>query len=93
MIGDFLELAMLICFGISWPVAAFKAWKARTAKGQTVVLYYLLMLGYLCGIAAKIITHQITFVLAAYLFNFAMVGLNGILYYRNRALDLRFVRE
>jgi hypothetical protein len=93
MIGDFLELSMLICFGISWPVAAIKAWKARTAKGNTVLLYYLLMVGYLLGIAAKIVNHQVTFVLGAYGFNFLMVGVNCVLYYRNHAFDLRVVSK
>ena len=31
----FLEAIMLVCFGLSWPINAMKAWKARTAVGTS----------------------------------------------------------
>lgn len=78
---------MLICFGLSWPVAAARQIRAKTAKGASVFFYFIIMAGYLCGIAAKIVNGNITYVLGMYSLNFLMVGFNVLLYYRNRALD------
>jgi hypothetical protein len=87
MLGSILEIAMLVCFGMSWPINAYKAWQAKTAKGANLVFYLVIMLGYACGIASKFATHNVTFVLAAYLFNFILVGFNVGIYFRNRNLD------
>lgn len=85
--GSLLETTMLICFGFSWPLNVIKAYKARTAKGTSLPFILLIIAGYIAGIAAKIITHQINYVLIAYLLNLAIVSLNVILYFRNAALD------
>lgn len=85
--GSILETTMLICFGFSWPLNVIKAYKARTAKGTSLPFILLIIAGYIAGIAAKIITHQINYVLIAYLLNLAIVSLNVILYFRNAALD------
>lgn len=78
---------MLICFGLSWPVAAVKQLRAKTARGASVFFYFIIMAGYLFGIAAKIVNHNLTYVLGMYALNFLMVGFNVILYYRNRSFD------
>lgn len=31
-IAGVLEMLMVVCFGISWPINISKAWNARTAK-------------------------------------------------------------
>jgi len=87
MIGNLLETCMLICFGLSWPVAAVKQLRAKTAKGASVFFYFIIMAGYLCGIAAKIANANVTYVIAIYGLNFLMVGFNVLLYFRNRAFD------
>ena len=48
---DLLEAVMIICFGISWPLNIVKAWKARTAKGTSVLFYLFIFMGYIAGIA------------------------------------------
>lgn len=78
---------MLICFGISWPLNLVKAYKARTAKGTSLAFILLIITGYLAGIAAKLVSGNINYVLAAYLFNLVAVSLNLAVYFRNASLD------
>lgn len=85
--GSILESIMLICFGLSWPLNVIKAYKARTAKGTSLPFILLIIFGYIAGTTAKIITHQINYVLIVYLINLAIVTLNLVVYFRNVALD------
>jgi len=85
--GAILETTMLLCFGFSWPLNVIKAYKARTAKGTSLPFILLIVTGYVAGITAKIITHQITYVLIAYILNLAIVSLNILVYFRNVSLD------
>ena len=50
--ANFLEVMMVVLFGISWPLNIAKAWKARSAKGSSVLFYYFIWAGYLFGIAS-----------------------------------------
>ena len=85
--GSILETIMLVCFGFSWPLNVIKAYKARTAKGTSLPFILLIIMGYISGISAKIISGQINYVLIAYIINLAIVSLNVIVYFRNTALD------
>ncbi len=85
--GSILETAMLVCFGISWPLNVIKAYRARTAKGSSLPFILMIMVGYVAGITAKVISGQTNYVLAAYILNLAIVSLNLIIYFRNVALD------
>ena len=85
--GSLLEAVMMLCFGLSWPINVIKAYKARTAKGTSLPFILLITFGYLAGITAKIVTGQINYVLAVYLFNLVVVALNIAVYFRNAALD------
>lgn len=85
--GQILEAGMLICFGISWPMNALSAWRAKTAKGTSPQFLTLITVGYLMGIAAKIVSGQITWVLAVYVMNLAFLAVNWAIYVRNRRLD------
>lgn len=85
--GSIFETVMLVCFGFSWPLNVIKAYRARTARGSSLPFIILIIVGYIAGITAKVITHQITYVLAAYIINLAIVMLNLIVYFRNVALD------
>lgn len=95
--ANILEMAMMICFGLSWPVNIIKAIKAKTAKGTSVFFYYFIDLGYLAGIAAKFIKAAQGapgpwYVLFFYFLNFFMVLAGIIIYYRNKKLDKAFSR-
>ena len=91
--GSILETAMLLCFGFSWPLNVIKSYKAGTTKGTSLPFILLIITGYVAGITAKVVNHQITYVLAAYILNLAIVSLNMIVYFRNLALDKRRVQE
>jgi len=86
-LGPIFESVMIICFGVSWPLSVIKSWKSRTAKGKSLVFLLAILVGYLSGIAGKIITGNITYVIAFYIFNVVMVTADICLYFRNRKLD------
>lgn len=85
--GSILETVMLLCFGFSWPLNVMKAYKAKTAKGTSLPFIMLIIIGYIAGISAKLISGQINYVLIAYILNLAIVSLNVIVYFRNVSLD------
>ena len=53
----------------------------------------LIIFGYLCGIAAKIIAGKINYVLIVYFFNLFAVSLNLVVYFRNRKIDQQMHRH
>lgn len=85
--SSIFETIMLVCFGFSWPMNVIKAYKARTAKSTSLPFIILIISGYIAGIAAKIISGQINYVLVVYFINLAIVSLNVVVYIRNRRLD------
>ena len=85
--GSILETVMLVCFGFSWPLNVMKAYRAKTAKGTSLPFIMLIIIGYIAGISAKLISGQINYVLIAYILNLAIVSLNLIVYFRNVSLD------
>lgn len=85
--GSILETVMLLCFGFSWPMNLIKAYNAKTAKGTSLPFILLIIIGYVAGITAKIVTGQTNYVLAAYVLNLAIVLLNLVIYFRNSTLD------
>ena len=85
--GSILETVMLVCFGFSWPLNVIKTYRAKTAKGTSLLFILLIITGYIAGISAKLISGQINYVLIAYILNLAIVSLNVIVYFRNVSLD------
>ncbi len=79
-----LESIMLICFGISWPVSVYKSATAKTTKGKSLVFMLAIIVGYLAGIAGKILDGQLTYVLALYIVNLAFVSVDLVLYFVNK---------
>ena len=84
-----LEALMLLSFGLSWPINAVNAWKARTAKGTSPLFLALITFGYIAGTAAKFVGHNINWVLGVYLFNLAALVVNDLIYVHNCHLDAR----
>ena len=89
---EILEIAMLICFGFSWPLNVIKSYKARTAKGKSLPFLLLIITGYIAGIASKFVNPAFDFaekwyVLFFYFLNLFMVSVDLVLYFRNRMLD------
>ncbi|MBQ6524469.1 MAG: hypothetical protein IJI12_07400 [Atopobiaceae bacterium] len=85
--ASFLEALMLMSFGLSWPINAINAWKARTAKGTSPAFLALITFGYVAGIAAKFVGNNINWVVGVYLFNLAALVVNDLIYLRNCRLD------
>ena len=81
------ETIMLVCFGLSWPINVVKAYNARTAKATSLPFILLILIGYIAGITAKIVSDQMNYVFIVYLINLAIVMLNILVYFRNVALD------
>ncbi|MDR1465983.1 MAG: hypothetical protein LBJ11_11890 [Oscillospiraceae bacterium] len=82
-----LEAAMVLCFGLSWPMSLLKSWRGRTAKGKSLPFLLAIDLGYVAGIAAKLLAGSVSYVLVFYMVNFLMVSADVALYFRNRTLD------
>ena len=91
--GSILETVMLVCFGFSWPLNVIKAYKAKTAKGTSLPFIMLIIIGYIAGISAKLMSGQINYVLIAYILNLAIVSLNVIVYFRNVSLDKKRLQD
>ena len=87
MAAAVLEAIMLVCFGLSWPINAMKAWKSGTAVGTSWMFLGLITLGYVAGIAAKFVGGNVNWVLAVYFLNLAALVANWLIYARNRRLD------
>lgn len=85
--SEFLEACMVVSFGISWPMNIIKSLRTRSAKGKSLPFLLFIFAGYICGIASKLLSGNITYVFAFYVLNLLMVGTDIVLYFRNRRLD------
>ena len=80
---------MLICFGVSWPISIWKTWTARRTEGKSLAFLAIIFVGYLCGIAAKLVAASVAlislpWVTALYAANACMVALDFALVARFR---------
>lgn len=76
------ETLMLICFGISWPVAVLKTYKAKSVKGKSFLFLFLILLGYVFGVVHKVI-YNFDYVIWLYI-------LNGLLVLADMALWFKY---
>ena len=49
------EAGMMVCFGASWPIAAYKTFKAKSVDGKRLRFSFLILLGYVFGIIHKVL--------------------------------------
>ena len=92
--SEILEIIMIVCFGVSWPLNLRKNLKSKTAKGISLWFYLMIFFGYIAGIISKFLNESYManfntkwYVLIFYFINLFVVGLNVIVYFRNRHLD------
>ena len=92
--AELLEIVMIVSFGASWPLNVIKSYKARTTKGKSLAFLLLIFFGYIAGIASKFLNESYMasfsekwYVLFFYILNLVMVGIDLILYARNKRLD------
>ena len=90
------EIMMLIIFGCSWPASIHKSLTSRTTLGKSLVFEVMVVVGYLCGITAKIIIYHRTGDLQAsfwfYLADILLVSTDIVLYFRNLRIDRQMGR-
>lgn len=48
------EAGMMVCFGVSWPIAAYKTYRTKSTNGKSFTFSCLIMTGYICGIIHKL---------------------------------------
>ena len=92
--SEILEIVMVLCFGASWPMNIMRSYRARTAKGKSVMFLILISIGYVAGIISKFtntaymaeFAHK-WYVLVFYCINLVMVCIDMVLYVRNTMLD------
>lgn len=79
------EIGMLVCFAASWPAAIIKTYRSKNPGGKSILFALLIILGYLCGAAHKIL-YQPDLVYWLYVFNMLLVAtdLVLVLIYRRR---------
>lgn len=92
--AEILEIIMIVSFGASWPLNVIKSYKTRTTKGKSLAFLLLIFFGYIAGIASKFANEAYMasfsekwYVLFFYCLNITMVGIDLLLYVRNRKLD------
>ena len=92
--SEILEIIMVLSFGASWPFNVMKSYKARTAKGKSLLFLLLIFFGYIAGICSKFVnaTYMASFaskwyVLFFYFLNLLMVGTDLLIYVRNYRID------
>lgn len=74
------EIAMLICFGASWPFAVAKTYKAKSVKGKSIFFLALIFLGYVFGVIHKLFYHY-DLVIYLYALNGLFVFSEIVLYF------------
>jgi len=86
--AEILEILMVVCFGFSWPMNVIKSYHARTTKGKSLGFLLMICIGYVFGIASKIIGGSFKwYVMFFYVLNLCMVSLDVAMYARNYRLD------
>lgn len=93
LIATICETIMVLCFGVSWPLAIYKSIKSKSAKGKSPYFTMAIITGYVSIIIGKIVLAEfegwlniLKFVL--YIVNLLMVSTDLCLYFRNRKYDL-----
>ena len=66
------EAAMLICFGVSWPVSIARSIRTRVVIGKSPVFMLIVAAGYLLGIIHKLLYAR-DILVWLYAFNMSMV--------------------
>ena len=92
--AEFLEIIMIVSFGVSWPMNVIKSYRARTTKGKSLAFLLLILFGYVAGITSKFVNEAYMasfatkwYVLFFYILNFIMVSVDLGMYIRNYKLD------
>lgn len=83
---SFLEMIMMIAFGLSWPFSIYKSWITRRNGGKSAIFLTALVIGYVAGIAHKLL-YSPDLVIAFYALNLTLVLIDLALFIRNARLE------
>ena len=96
---NLLEALMILCFGLSWPISIRKSCISRTAKGKSLFFEFFIWIGYVFGIARKVILWMEAGAAGTsldwlfylgwffYILNIVEISIDMALYFRNVKLD------
>ena len=86
--AQFLEVCMIVSFGLSWPNNIMTTLRNKSTKGKSIIFLLLVDVGYLCGIAGKLVGGNFAwYVLCLYVLNFCMVTTDICLYFYYRCKE------
>ncbi len=92
LIATICETIMVLCFGVSWPLAIYKSYTSKSTKGKSPYFTMAIITGYVAIIIGKIVIQDfhgwlaiLKFVL--YCVNLTMVSVDLSLYFRNRRIE------
>ena len=85
--ASFLEGCMIICFGLSWPLSIMRSYRSRSTNGKSVLFLFFIAFGYVCGLAAKFMSHTYNMAFWFYFPNLIMVSTDIFLYFRNLKIE------
>ena len=80
MLAHFLEFMMLALFGVSWPFAIAKTYRAKRVDGKSPVFEVIVIAGYLCGIASHVVSGVGMWVIGIYAVDILLVSTDLALY-------------
>ena len=81
--ASILETIMILCFGISWPLSIRRMWVSRSTGGKSILFSCFILIGYICGISAKIVQKNYNLAFIFYIINTCMVTIDILLWIRN----------
>ena len=84
MTAEILEFAMLFAFGISWPFAIARTWRAKRVDGKSPLFSAIVIAGYFCGIAAHLVEGTKMWLVPVYAADILLVSTDLALYFRYR---------
>ncbi len=77
------ESLMLLSFGAAWPASIYTSYTTRSTRGKSLLFLLIILFGYLCGIAHKLVYARDPIIIL-YILNAVMVFTDLLLYFRNR---------
>lgn len=92
MLAEIFETVMILCFGVSWPLSIVRSYRSRSTKGKSLLFMCFIALGYVAGIASKILfkvycDKDFTLAFWFYFPNIIMVSTDIALYFRNKRYE------
>jgi len=82
MLAELLEFMMLFLFGFSWPFAIARTYRAKRVDGKSPAFEAIVIAGYLCGIAAHLVSGRGLWIIAVYCIDVVLVATDLTLYFR-----------